>query len=651
MAAPRAPPTNSVDQMPPPPEDVSGPDDRTASHTGSATNTTVLSSRESAAHESAAPNAAVTTAATFCATLVDEWVRSGVTHAFVAPGSRSTPLALALAARHEIDLSVFHDERSASFAALGAARASGRPTIVLCSSGTAAAHVHAGVIEADLSAVPMIACTADRPPELWGIGAPQTVDQTHLFGRSVRWFAEPGPPEEATLSTWRSLGSQAAAEAQGWSGQPGPAHLNLSFRDPLTGRAGPLPPGRANGAPWHDVSARAAERALGPAVTKGLIVAGGGLLDPASVINAAETLNWPLIADPRSGCRTEDSISYADLLLRSADFRAAARPDAIIRFGEPMASKVLSQWTLELTSPTADEPVPLIVAAAGGRWRDPERAAAVVRPEHEILRTLLAHRPGAGGPWRQQWQTANGAVDDALNDVSRAMQTTSAENAAPPTTQGGTDNTAPPRAERSLLRADPFIVRRAMSQVPSGAAVVAASSMAVRELEWFTAPRPDVAVFANRGANGIDGTVATAIGVARTGRPTLCVVGDVAFLHDATSLTALADRHLDLTILVIDNDGGGIFGFLPQHDLVEPTVFEQLFGTPHATDLAALAAAHGLPCRAWTGDLPPIGGVSIVLAQTDRQERLRLQGQIDAAVSARIADMPVGDMPEASPQV
>ena len=189
-----------------------------------------------------------TTQSTFCATLVDEWARALLTHAVVAPGSRSTPLALALAGDERFTTHVLHDERAASFAALGIGLATGLPAVLLCTSGTAATHFHGAVVEAHQAGVPLLVCTADRPPELQDAGAPQTIDQTHLYGRAVRWFADPGVPEDARRGTWRALAARAVVEATGaW---PGPVHLNLPFRDPLVGAAGELPPGRADGSPW-----------------------------------------------------------------------------------------------------------------------------------------------------------------------------------------------------------------------------------------------------------------------------------------------------------------------------------------------------------------------------------------------------------------
>ncbi len=567
---------------------------------------------------------ATSPAATFCATLVDEWVRSGSTAAFVAPGSRSTPLAIALAQRAEVQVMVLHDERAASFAALGWSMRTGRPGIVLCSSGTAGSHFFGAVIEASMSSVPLIVVTADRPPELWDVGAAQTIDQTHLFGGTVRWFGEPGVPDNGQSSTWRSWGSRAVAEAQGGAGRsrPGPVHLNLSFREPLAGIAGPLPSARPDGLPWHqpagtagldhgtghshDVVA-AARSLLGRA---GVIIAGGGVSDPTSVIALAHQLGWPLLADHRSGCRKPGvAVAHFDGLLRNPEFAETHRPEVVIRFGEPLASKVTNQWL-------AGSGAELLVAAPSGRWLDPERLAGIIVPEPGFAAALLAQLP-----------------DPAATDSDLA--------ATPADQWRAADATAADAVERILASEplnDPAVARALLASLPSGCALVAASSMAVRELEWFGANRTDVSVYSNRGANGIDGTIATAIGIASTGVPTACLVGDVAFLHDSTALIGLARRSLDLTIVVLDNDGGGIFGFLPQHDLVPSEQFELLFGTPHGTDLSGLAAAHHLAVADWPAtaaglaDLVP-DGVKVFIARTDREASLDLHHRLNVALA------------------
>jgi 2-succinyl-5-enolpyruvyl-6-hydroxy-3-cyclohexene-1-carboxylate synthase len=566
--------------------------------------------------------------ATFCATLVDEWARAGCTDAVVAPGSRSTPLALAMVADDRLRVQVFHDERAAAFAALGAGLAGGRPAILLCTSGTAATHLHAAVAEADLSNVPLLVCTADRPPELWQVGAPQTIDQTRLYGGAVRFFAEPGVPDDAARHSWRSLGARAVAEALGASGRPGPVHLNLPFREPLVGEPGDLPPGRAGGAPWHQVaplagsvppSTEVVDR-LAPLVDgrRGVVVAGAGIADPDGVSALAARLGWPVLADHRSGCRAlPEAVGHADPLLRVPGFARRHRPEVVLRLGEPLSSKVVGQW---LAASGAVE----VAVDRHGSWRDPDRILdVVVRAEPGALARCLAGRLTAGPvgeltAWRAADEAAAAALDEVLADAG-------------PVTEPGT-------------------VRAALEATPGGGALVVASSMPVRDLEWFGGRRADVAVFANRGANGIDGVIATAIGVASTGRPTVCVLGDVAFLHDSTALIGLAGRDVDLTVVVIDNDGGGIFSFLPQAAQLPAERFERLFGTPHGVDLSALAGAHDLAVASPEGGQADVagaiahavadGGPRVVRVRTDRQANVALHQRLERAVAAACGEEP-----------
>ncbi len=277
----------------------------------------------------------MTVAASFSATLVDEWVRAGLTDAVLAPGSRSTPLAVALARESRIALHVRLDERSAAFFALGIGLATGRPAVLLTTSGTAAVEVHAAVVEAHLSRVPMIVCTADRPPELHHVGAPQTIEQGGLFAGAVRFFAEPGVPDDRGRWSWRSLGSRLVAEATVGPMGPGPVHANLAFREPLLEMPGELPPGRRNGRPWHraGIVRRVPEPAsldalvgLTRPAARGLIVAGAGAGTPEVVRRLADTLGWPVLADPRSGARVPGAagaptVAAADALLRVETLR------------------------------------------------------------------------------------------------------------------------------------------------------------------------------------------------------------------------------------------------------------------------------------------------------------------------------------------
>ena len=560
--------------------------------------------------------------ATFAATLVDEWVRGGVRHAVVSPGSRSTPLALALAADERITLHVHLDERSAAFLALGIGLASAVPAVLLCTSGTAAANLHPAVVEAHQARVPLLVCTADRPPELQGFGAPQTIDQVKLYGGAVRWYAEPGAADPASAGTWRSLASRALLEAVG--SPPGPVHLNLAFRDPLVAAPGPLPEGRADGHPWHATPAAAPP---GPAAVaslagllrgRGVIVAGGGSgSDPGAVAVLARTLGWPVLADPKSGCRTvgATTVAAADALLRSERFAADHRPDVVLRLGAPPASKVVGEW---LRTSGARH----LIVERHGSWVDPDRTG-------ELLVT------GDPGGWAAGLAAALEGTPQA--DGGRRLRSWAAAEAS---AQAAFD-----RVLAGGATSDPLVARAVAAALPTGATLVVSSSMPVRDLEWYAAPRPDLRVLANRGANGIDGVTSTAVGVAATGGRTAVLIGDLAFLHDANGLLGLASRGLDLTIVVVDNRGGAIFSFLPQQTSLSTQRFEQLFGTPQDVHLAGLAAAHGLPTVTvheadlvgpTVGGLAAGGGTTLVIVETDRSANVAVHDAVHAAVAAAL---------------
>lgn len=494
-----------------------------------------------------------------CATLVDQWVLDGVTHAMIAPGSRSTPMALALCARDDVHVEIFHDERSAGFAALGAGLVTGRPAVVLCTSGTAATHLHGAVVEAHLSCVPMLVVTADRPPELRDVGAPQTIDQVKLFGDAVRWFHDPGPPAAEATSTWRSLARHLTSMTIGL--RPGPVHLNLPLREPLVADAGDLPPAFLGRQTAPVAAVRLGTLSMELERERGLIVAGRGIDDPGAVAELSAATGWPVIADPRSGCRGRvGSIAAADAIVRHEGFAAAHVPEVVLHLGEPPASKVLAGWL-------ADSGATQVRVQATDTVIDPAHAVThrVVAPVGECCRRLAGELRGAlGTDWLDRWLLAERQAQGALREAFAGNELTE------------------PRVAHALSEVD--------------GVVVVASSMPVRDIEWFGVPDQRATVVANRGANGIDGTIATAIGIAATGAgPVHVLVGDVALLHDSSSLTALRHRNLDVRIVVIDNDGGGIFSFLPQAALLPAERFEHLFGTPHGTDVVALAAAHGLP--------------------------------------------------------
>ncbi|HTN80392.1 MAG TPA: 2-succinyl-5-enolpyruvyl-6-hydroxy-3-cyclohexene-1-carboxylic-acid synthase, partial [Acidimicrobiales bacterium] len=478
------------------------------------------------------------------------------------------------------------------------------------SSGTAAVELHPAIVEAHQSAVPLIAATADRPPELQGVGAPQTIDQQHLYGGSVRWFVDAGVPSEATRGAWRSLASRAVAEALGAGGRgPGPVHVNLPFRDPLVGDPGELPEGRDGGRPWHtvvddrsdldDAAVDTLARALD--VVRGVVVAGRGA-GGVGVHALAEKLGWPVLADARSGARVpaRTTVGAFDSMLRHRRFAADHRPEVVLRVGEQPASKVLAQW---LAASGARE----VVVHRRGVWIDPDHTADLVvaaDPPSVIaaLAKRLAGSAGASTPWLARWTHAEEVAQRAIESAVAAIE-------------GATE---------------PGVARALMASLPDGASLVLSSSMPVRDVEWFAAPRAGVDVFSNRGANGIDGVVSTAVGVAlATRRPTALLVGDVALLHDTNGMLMASTRGIDLTIVVVDNDGGGIFSFLPQATELAPEVFERLFGTPHGVDLAALAAVHGIPEVAAVGEG---SGVRIVRVRTDRSANVEAHDRVNRAV-------------------
>ncbi len=569
----------------------------------------------------AARVAAHDVAATFCATLIDEWIHHGARHAVIAPGSRSTPLALALAARPELNIHVFHDERSASFAALGIGLL-GMPAILLCTSGTAAAHFHAAVIEAHQSAVPMLVCTADRPPELRDVGAPQTIDQIKLYGSSVRWFHDPGVASVDAAPAWRSLAAHAFwAATASW---PGPVHLNLPFREPLVGTTAELPPRTSNGgaADSADLAITAhtevtAQRRLNDAQIaklvgvmkgrRGVIVAGRGCGSADAVSALAAALGWPVIADARSGVRhrTDVAVAAADHLLRSPEFATANVPAVVLRIGEPPASKVVAQW---LAASNAHQ----IHVSSVPAWIDPEgHVAQHVLAEPDDFCSQLSDAVASTDPmWLRTWIAAEGLAQQRLADAL------------------GDDELS-----------EPLVARVLGSLLPSGAHLVVSSSMPIRDVEWFGIIADGVTVHSNRGANGIDGVIATATGIAlATGAPTAVLIGDVALLHDSSSLTGLMRRDIDLRIVLVDNDGGGIFSFLPQASSLTAARFEQLFGTPHGVDLAVLATAHGIPVRAAVDSASLTAtvtqpGPALIHVKSDRAQNVRVHERLNALAS------------------
>jgi 2-succinyl-5-enolpyruvyl-6-hydroxy-3-cyclohexene-1-carboxylate synthase len=498
----------------------------------------------------------VSVQATFGATVVDEWVQLGVTDAVICPGSRSTPLALSLARRLRVHVRL--DERSAAFFALGLAKATGRPTVVCVTSGTAAAELHPAVVEAHHARVPLIVCTADRPPELHHTGAPQTIDQVGLFTTATRWAVAPGVPSEVQRGMWRPLAARAYAEAvQGPSG-PGPVHLNLEFREPLTGDEGDLPPRRG---PFVPASSGRSRAHPGPLGGRGLLILGGLVPAPADwerVQALAERLRWPVAADPLSGCRVEGSIAAADAIARTDP----PLPETVVAIGTPWLSKALADYVAR----AAEAGARVVGVDPWRQWADPSRVVTEFHhdePDPWLAAALEEAEPCAS-EWLEWWRSSEELAQTALAKVL------------------GSDLNEPQLA-RTVYR----------QAAENGATLFVAPSMPIRDLEWY-APALAVPprVLANRGVNGIDGLVSTALGIAAAGTPTFALMGDLAFLHDVSGLVNLSE--LPCTFVVADNGGGGIFSFLPQAASLESTTFERLFGTPPTSDIASVGRGFGL---------------------------------------------------------
>jgi 2-succinyl-5-enolpyruvyl-6-hydroxy-3-cyclohexene-1-carboxylate synthase len=501
----------------------------------------------------------VSVQATFAATLVDEWVHAGVTDAVICPGSRSTPMALALAAR--LNVHVRLDERSAGFFALGLSMATGMPTVICVTSGTAAAELHPAVVEAHQGRVPLIVCTADRPPELHHVGASQTIDQVGLFTTSTRWACDPGVPEESHIRSWRPLAARAFVEAHGGPLGPGPVHLNLAFREPLVGDPGPLP---ARPGPLSVATPAVSAPFDAPLSGTGIIIAGANATDdPAELLLLGARLGWPVLADPRSGCRVPGTIAAADAIVRAPQ---TVLPGTVVLLGAPWLSRALGEYVSEAAANGAR----VICVDPWWQWTDP---TVVVGEFHHVPAKswMKAALEGANESpftgWLETWQVreaaAQGAIDATLGS-----------------------ELSEPLVARVLARhasADDFTL-------------MVAASMPMRDLEWF-APTLEAppAVMANRGANGIDGVVSTALGIAASGRRTVALLGDLAFLHDVSGLVNVPEA--PCTLVVLDNGGGGIFSFLPQAAALDHRRFELLFGTPPTSDVSDVARGFGLEAR------------------------------------------------------
>jgi len=554
--------------------------------------------------------------------IVAELLAAGVTDAVLAPGSRSAPIALALAAAERagcLRLHVRADERSAGYLALGLAKVPGRPVPVLTTSGTAAVNLHPAVVEASHSGVPLIAVTADRPPALRATGANQTIDQVGLFGGAPRWSAEVDVDGAAAV---RSIVGRALAVATD-ERFPGPVHLNVPFPGPLVPE-----PGDEGWTP--DRQDRPRVRAPRPraatAVTlddvlversdaeRGLIVVGdtADLAVPDLVRDLAAATAWPVISEPTGGCTAlPGAVHHGSLLAADPDWRLRSIPDVVVTIGRIGLSRGVADLVARAGVHVAVDPRPLSHLA------DPTRTARIVLAE-----VPQAH-PRPAGAWQEHWRRGDAVVSALV---------------------AGLDAGAP--------LAGPSVMRAVAQGLSAADLLVLGASWPVRHAATFAGPL-QCRTIANRGTSGIDGVVSMAWGAAlahrgETGGSTICVLGDLTAIYDRNGLLAAPGEVAPpLTLVVIDNDGGGIFSTLEQGDPRFARDFERVFGTPHGADLADLLAAPGVDVRR-VGDIgglraaldAPADGVRIIIAacRTRPEERALVAG-FQERVSAALLDV------------
>jgi 2-succinyl-5-enolpyruvyl-6-hydroxy-3-cyclohexene-1-carboxylate synthase len=548
---------------------------------------------------------------------VDELIRCGVVDAVLSPGSRSAPLAYALYDADEagrLRLHVRIDERTAGFLALGLAKASRRPVPVVCTSGTAAANLHPAVLESSHAAVPLVVLTADRPPELRGVGANQATDQIGLYGTAVRLFREVGAPEERTgqVAYWRALVSRAVATSTGAiSLDPGPVHLNVALREPLAPEASGLwvesLSGRDDAAPWASVASVQPADAMLSTEPRTLIVVGD--VPDAAVGQAAAALakrmQWPVVAEPSSGAWSPDAVS--SLLLADEPWMSEYRPDRVLVVGHP----TLSRSVLRLLG---DPALAVDVVADSPRWVDPTLSVRRVLPSS----VLRFRTDSVDGEWLTAWRRASAVV------VSTASS-----------------------AVVESWPSGPSLAAVVVDALPAGSLLVLGSSNVVRDVDLYACGRDDVRVLSNRGLAGIDGTMSTAVGAALAAdAPAYALLGDLTFLHDATGLIRGWDEpEPDLTVVVANDDGGGIFGLLEHGAQEHARAFERVLGTPTGVDLAALCAAtrtpylHACSREELAAALVPQSGVRVVEVRFDRSGARELRGRIQAAVRHALSEV------------
>ena len=538
----------------------------------------------------------------YAVVFVDELQRAGVRNVVICPGSRSTPLALAFAAQTAIRTWIHVDERSAAFFGLGMAKQLRQPVALLCTSGTAAANFLPALVEATLSHIPLLVLTADRPHELRDNGAPQSIDQNRLYGTYAKWFVEVALPEatDAAFRYIRTIGDRAVATAQAIPS--GPVHLNFPFREPLTPEPipeQPLPPverrnliaweGRPGNAPYidvHDALLDAPESTtlgnvlrLVDEAQRGLIIV-GPIDDPSLIeplVQLAKYLGYPILADPLSQLRCgafnrSMMLTSYDAYLRIDSFVESVQPELIIRFGAMPTSKSLLLYLKRYASS------PLVVIDGNRGWEEPTQLASQLIHANpttlcqDLLNALKQYQVDKERPstatqaWLSLWQDTDRITQQALQNIIYDFF--------------------------EIFEGRVFCELANLLQ--DGTTLYIGNSMPVRDLDtFFWGNEQPIRIMGNRGTNGIDGVISSALGASAVGEhePTVLILGDLSFFHDLNGLLAARLHQLNLTIILINNDGGGIFSFLPQ--AAYPEHFEQLFGTPMGLDFRYVVEMYG----------------------------------------------------------
>jgi 2-succinyl-5-enolpyruvyl-6-hydroxy-3-cyclohexene-1-carboxylate synthase len=550
--------------------------------------------------------------------LVDQLVRAGVHHFCACPGSRSTPLAVSIAEHPGARLWMHLDERSAGYFALGMAKAQRAPVALLATSGTAAANFLPAVVEAYYARVPLVVLTADRPHELRDCGAPQTIDQVGLYGKHVRWFFDLAEPDgRLNLDQARHVRTLAARAVAVACGAPaGPVHLNWPFREPFFTTPAPDSPRETPGmavsagrrAPSPELIERLASQLA--ATPRGLIVCGphDDPELPWRVAGLAERLGYPILADPLSGVRCgphprEAVLDAYDASLRDPRIVERLAPKVVLRFGAMPTSRSL------LLSLQRHADARQVVVDGGGGWNEPTGLASeVLHVDDDLLCDALVEAlpPRSRSTWLDEWLAADRATRAALADYLADLD--------------------------ELFEGKVFA--ELATCLPDGSTLYVGNSMPVRDLDaFFPSSELDLRILANRGANGIDGVVSSALGASAGNHPapTLLAIGDISFYHDLNGLLAARRHNLDLTVVLLNNDGGGIFSFLPQADV--PEHFEALFGTPHGLDFSPFVEGYGgdfLRIATWHEFRDRLGvglgtpGLHVLEVPTERQRNLEL---------------------------